>query len=117
MSYSFDESIVSDLYKDTYGFRPKESFWNMWSSVDDGGKQLMWDALLEVLDKVITEEDSREKQAIVDFEKLIARAISYGAKTREVALQWIMESSDCNGDWDHLCWKYGIPYTYFANSK
>jgi len=49
-NYTFDENIVSDLYKDAYGHRPGEYFWADWDACNDDAKQHLWDRLVEYLE-------------------------------------------------------------------
>lgn len=114
MTYTFDEAIVSDLHKDAFGFRPREDFWLEWAHSSDLEKQATWDWLLDVL-KVETENERlREQRAIQQFEQLVSKSMVAGAGDRETALRWIMEASDCDGDWEYLCFHHGLPYKYFS---
>ena len=113
MAYTFDENIVSDLHKDAFGFRPSQSWWYGWTHASDEGKQHEWDYMFKILDNTMAEDARREQDAIVAFEVLVTKTINSGAKTREVALRWIMEASTCDGDWEYLCYTHGLPYSYF----
>jgi hypothetical protein len=108
-TYTFDENTYSDLYKDVYGFRPRnDGFFN--SSDDE--KQDIWDYLLEELDRVIAMEEKREQAAIVEFEKLVQETMAMGAKTRKTAIRWLADSFDKYDDFGYMCFEYGIPYSY-----
>ena len=48
-------SIVSDLHKDAYGFRPVQTFWTEWELLDDAGKMELWDGMIEILNSDIEE--------------------------------------------------------------
>ncbi|NCP98149.1 hypothetical protein GW796_07495 [archaeon] len=115
MTYTFDDNIVSDLHKDAFGFRPSVDFWCEWKESNDDKKQEKWDNLLISLELSNEEDVHREKIAIEEFEKLVAMFKDTGAITRERALIWIMDGSDCNGDWEYLSYKHGLPYLYFKN--
>lgn len=112
MTYTFDSDIVSDLHKDAYGFRPSETFRDAWREASDAGKQAIWDNLVIAVRMSIEEDERLEKKSIAEFEKLVADTIQNGAKTRRRALEWIMESSGCNGDWEYLCYNHNLPYSY-----
>ena len=116
MNYTFDSDIVSDLHKDAFGFRPGESWWYGWNHASDEGKQAEWDSLLVALDRANDEFRDQEAHAVVVFEIHVTRCRDNGAKSREMALRWIMESSDCDGDWEYLCFKHGLPYSYFKKA-
>ena len=113
MDYTFDENTVSDLHKDAYGIRPGSAFWAQWIEACDDGKQAIWDRLLRSLDAAMEEEREREQRAIERFEALVRVNIDAGAEDRETALRWIMDASRANGDWEYLCFQYGLPYRYF----
>ena len=115
-AYTFNVDVVSDLHKDVYGFRPSQSFWAEWTHSTDAEKQRIWDDLLISLNAEIERERKAEQRAIAQFELLVAKTIEAGAANRETALRWIMESSDCNGDWEFFCFHYGLPYNYFRKA-
>lgn len=112
--FTFDENTVSDLRKDAYGSRPSQSWWYGWTHATDEQKQYQWDHLLECLEATITEEKEIEDRAIKAFEVLVDKTIANGAKGRGSALQWIMEASTCDDNWEYLCFTYGLPYNYFG---
>ena len=111
--YTYDEDTVSDLHKDAFGFRPSQNWWADWQSMTPVAKQMEWDSLLETLERTVAEDREQEARAVVAFEEFVTRTMKVGASDREAALRWIMESSDCDGDWEYLCFKHGLPYSYF----
>ena len=114
--YTFDESIVSDLHKDTYGFRPDNAFWSNWNVSSDDDKQYIWDCLLEAL-KYTIECDANDKIAAVNvFELEIANTIDLGATSREVAIRWIVESMgltqfDLMYGGSYVCFVKNLPHS------
>ena len=116
-TYTFCEDTVSDLFKDVYGMRPGEGFWQRWAEATDDEKQEQWDWLIQCLDRVMREEAFAKERAIANFEDLVSKTIESGAGDRETALRWIMQgSSHANGDWEFLCYEYGLPYHYFRKA-
>ena len=111
--YTFDSDIVSDLHKDAYGFRPRENFWEFWTSATDDEKQTEWDSLLQALEQSIARDKEEQSRSVAAFEQHVTNTMCMGAGDRETALRWIMDASICNGDWDFLCYEYGLPYSYF----
>lgn len=104
------ECIFWDAYKDAYGIRPRHvDFKSM--SEEDLCKQI--DHLEVVIKQNSEQRKEAEKRAISEFEALVNRTIETGAKNRETALRWIMEGSECGGDWDYLCYMNGLPFGYF----
>lgn len=114
-TFTFDENVVSDLYKDSYGFRPSEYFYTAWDAKSDEEKQSTWDDLIKSMNDRADFEADLEKRAIEDFEKLITKTIDLGADDRSTACRWIMDGSEANGDWEYLCFLHGIPYGFFKN--
>jgi len=114
--FTFDTSIVSDLHKDARGWRPREYFWETWEAASDEEKQEIWDGLCNELNLEMERERKAEKQAVAEFEKQIARNLSYGAADRQQAIRWIVESLDPSeidlrygGSW--VCWELGLPFS------
>jgi hypothetical protein len=99
-----------DMYKDAYGFRPRH--------VDTGSWTLeQFDKEFADLDKVMTVNAAAEKiaeaKAVTAFERRVAEMISIGARDYAMALRWIHEAEDTNGDDSYLAWTLGLPYMYF----
>ena len=111
--YTFCDDTISDLHKDAYGFRPGQGFWQRWQEATDDQKQEEWDWLIQVLDQTMKREAEMQKEAIAKFEFFVDQTIECGAGDRQTALQWIMDASTCNGDWEFLCYHHDLPYGYF----
>ena len=99
-----------DMYKDAYGVRPR--------GVDTSGWTLeQFEAEFADLGRVIEQEDAQRKtaeaEAIAKFEQHVTNTICMGARNRETALNWIMDASNANGDWEYFCFTEGLPYKYF----
>lgn len=102
-----------DVYKSVHGIKPR------WMSFDGMSReeiQAEFTALDAEAQAHFAEEELREKEAIERFEKLVADTIVAGARDRETALRWIMDSSNANGDWEYLCYDHGLPYGYFKKA-
>lgn len=115
-TYTFCDDSISDLHKDAYGMRPGEGFWQRWSTATDDEKQEQWDWLVQVLARVMEEEAAMQKACVEKFERLVSDTIATGARDRETALRWIMDSSNCDGDWEFLCYEHGLPFSYFKKA-
>ena len=111
--YTYDENTVSDLHKDAFGFRPSQCWWEQWKSNTPAEKQVEWDYLIKAMEASFDEEKERESRAVVEFEIQVGRCRENGAKSREMALRWIMEASGADGDWEYFCFLNGLPYHYF----
>lgn len=115
-TYTYDERIVSDLHKDTYGFRPCSGWWTEWKASDEAGKQAIWDMLLESLDETIAYEKRLHDAAIEAFEARVDQLIGLGAVDRQMAIRWIvggleLTENDALYGADYVCYCLGLPYS------
>ena len=100
-----------DMYKDAHGIRPRGIDTSTWTMAD-------FDREFKYLGKVIDAEEVIRKQdeekAVEAFERRVAEMLTLGAKDIDMAMRWIHEAEDTNGDSDYLAWTLGLPYRYFA---
>jgi hypothetical protein len=99
-----------DMYKDAYGVRPRGIDTSAWTEDD------FEDEFLQLGEHIRQAEDDRvamEMASVKRFEARVAQVIECGAADRETALRWIMEGSDCSGDWEYFSYCNGLPYRYF----
>ena len=61
MAYTFDSELLSDFYKDAYGFRPDYAYMKAWYDYPDDFKQVIWDRIL--VDLAIAVEEDKHYQA------------------------------------------------------
>ena len=116
--YTYDENILSDLYKDTFGTRPGEYFWSEWNAADNDRKQAMWDAMVNQL----SEEVERERQEQLKIEKYLEDTVIPNIQshlngcTREDAIRHLHETYDTDGDVEYLEFSLGVRYGYLSGS-
>jgi len=116
-NYTFDETIVSDLHKDAYGFRPKSDFWSVWDSSNDDNKQRIWDDLLDTADREAEQEREMQIEAEHDVEDRIRFMMSTVAGcTRENAIRYLHDAYNTNGDTEYLEFNLGVRYGYLSGS-
>jgi hypothetical protein len=99
-----------DMYKDAYGVRPRGINTTGWTLEDFRSEFAI---LGEVIDREERQRRDSEAEAVRKFEQHVTNTVCMGAGTRETALRWIMDASNCNGDWEFLCYDQGLPYGYF----
>ena len=116
--YSFDENVVSDLYKDAYGSRPREGFWDNWDNASADQKQAIWDDLLAAADAENEREELMRQEAIVDLENRIKfmQSTIVGA-SREDCVRYLHDVYKTNGDVAYLEFNLGVPYGYISGKK
>lgn len=99
-----------DMYKDAYGVRPRGIDTSAWT-------EEQFEAEFRQLGMIIADNDRERKEAeeraMHDFEMRVQGLLMSGAKDREMALRWIHEAENTNGDDEYLCWMLGLPYGYF----
>ena len=102
-----------DMHKDAYGVRPRCIDTSAWTLED-------FEAEFVILGQAIDREETARKQseasAVEAFERRVAELISMGAQDLEMAMRWIHEAEDTNGDDDYLAWTLGLPYQYFRKA-
>lgn len=114
--YTFDEQTVSDLHKDARGWRPREYFWERWEAASPAEKQEIWDGLIGELESELAREKAQQERAIASYEATLAELMQYGAKDRETAKRWYLDSlnlsdMDVRYGADYVCYELGFPYS------
>lgn len=99
----------SDFFKEAYGFRPRLDT-SSWTLEDF---DMAFEELSEVCKENAAQRDIAEAQAIKVLEARIVSLMQSGAKDRAMAIRWIGEAEECDGDMEYLCFLVGIPYGYF----
>jgi hypothetical protein len=112
MISKYSDDLYSDLHKDALGYRPSSDDYACWKAMSEADKQARWAYLVDELERSMVLEAQYEAEAIQDFEQKVIGVMQLGAETREQAIDWLMDSSDCNGDWDYFCYTFGLPYGY-----
>jgi hypothetical protein len=116
--YTFDENIVSDLYKDIFGTRPGEFFWSEWDAADNDRKQAMWDAMVDELGREIEREQQEQLAVERHLEKIVIPNIqSYlNGCSREDAIRHLHQTYETDGDTEYLEYHLGVRYGYLSGS-
>jgi len=108
------QSTFSDAHKDAYGFRPRWMSTEQWNSVE--WLQAQIEGCSAVIQLANEREAETQREGIIAFEHGVDAVIAAGAKDRATALRWIMQASDCNGDWEFFCYQNDLPYGYFKEA-
>lgn len=107
------QSTFWDMYKDAHGFRPRHVDTSSWTleqferEFTELGEVMKANDIAQKIDEAI---------AVEKFERRIAELISIGAKDQAMAMRWIHEAEDTNGDDSYLAWTLGLPYLYFRKA-
>ena len=112
--FTYDDNLYSDLHKDAYGYRPSEFSSSLWSELSPADKQIEWDHLVHVSTKRYEAEMAEQKQAAHDLEVRLQDLMMAGARDRDMAVRWLDDAYETNGDKEYLCYKLNVPYGYFG---
>jgi len=115
MSYTYDEMIVSDLYKEVNGVRPSQYWWSAWMTYTENKKQATWDALIIQNDSNIKSENTKKDYALGIFGDMITKNIALGAIDKITAIRWILQSEniskfDLAYGPDYVSYLFGMGY-------
>jgi len=100
-----------DMYKDAHNFRPRHIDTSTWT-IEQFEEE--FESLQKTINANYEQEKEQQARAVETFERRVAELISMGAKDQEMAMRWIHEAEETNGDNDYLAWTLGLPYKYFA---
>ena len=102
-----------DMYKDAHNFRPRHIDTSTWTLAD-------FEREFADLGQIMTANAEAEKiaqnKAVEAFERRVAELLSTGAKDSAMAMRWIHEAEETQGDNDYLAWTLGLPYQYFRKA-
>ena len=110
MTYTFDEAIVSDLYKDANGCRPSSVWLRAFKSMSDRDKQDEWEYLCKQLDDREKEQTILEDRAYFEWSKFIKGLMAQMNISEADAIRWDMQSFDCTDDIGFYCFCRGLSY-------
>ena len=102
-----------DMYKDAFGIRPRGIDTSSWTEADYVAE---FKQLGEIIDREEIARKAAEAINLEKFERRVAELISIGAKDYGMAMRWIHEAEDTQGDNDYLAWTLGLPYQYFRKA-
>ena len=117
VTYTFDKSMVSDLHKDAYGYRPSNLWWSAWNGMSDADKQVTWDALIAEMEAETSREQRMAELAHERWTAHLAQLRSDNGISYGTALRWDMAAIDAADDAGYYCFKWGISYSLEADIK
>ena len=116
--FTYCDDIISDLYKDVYGVRPREAFYADWNNCTPAEKQKTWDEYCDTIEQQIADQKVREAYCIARFEDRIKDVIGLGAGDRTTALRWISQQETFYHiqDVEHFVWEQGLLFTDYGKA-
>ena len=113
--YTYSDDIVSDLHKDARGYRPSQSFWDGWSTLNEDEKQSIWDMLCEEMERSMKEQAAAEKRSLDKFRETVRNTMNYYKVTWDKAVDILClkagDDIDCEQSFEYFLWKQGIGYS------
>ena len=109
--FTYDENILSDLYKDVYGVRPRQPFYAHWNSLTPAEKQEKWDDMCGLLDRELEREREAESRAYDRWSSWIAKLMAELGINKATAIRADMDAEDCVNDVGYYCYKSGMSYS------
>ena len=110
----FSETMLSDMFKDAHGFRPRH--YKEWWTEDE--LKAEYDYLQRAIEDEMARQDAAEAKAEIEFEKMIAETINIGAKDRDTAIRWLMQAEDVDTryvqDVEQFFWSLGLSYEKYT---
>ena len=101
-------TYISDVHKDAYGFRPRNSYSDY--SVVELRAEL--DSLCEAAEAEAKRIEEMETEGWKNLHNHFANLVNIGAKNFKQALQWDMAAEEVpEYDIDYYCYLKGISYT------
>ena len=98
-----------DMYKDAHGIRPRGTDTSNWTLERFESEMTYLQTVIHANER---QRELDEAFNIKRFEDRVASIIELGARDRAMALRWIHEAEDTNGDDEYLCYRVGVPYDY-----
>lgn len=111
MTYTFDESVLSDLHKEAFGFRPGVGYFAYWRAMTDEAKQAEWDHLCMSAEESERYECEAEARNYAAWQKRIETLVEYGAGDKATAIRWDMQAQKAEpGEVSFYCYACGLNY-------
>tara|TARA_B100000927_G_scaffold246420_1_gene209357 strand:+ start:471 stop:896 length:426 start_codon:yes stop_codon:yes gene_type:complete len=92
MTYTYDETILSDFYKEAYGYRPTMGYLEFFADLTPAQKQTEWDEVSKAVDIAWDEEAKAYEAAYAKFINRVDEYKNMGATDEVQALVWLVEA-------------------------
>lgn len=100
-----------DFYKDVFGIRPR---WMNYDAMTEAELEAELDQLSKQAEVQAAIEAEQQAKAVDDVEHVILNLLMSGARDRAMAIRWLHEAHNTDGDEDYLCYTLNLPYGYFS---
>lgn len=107
-------SVLSDLHKDVYGYRPRGTY----SDYSDTEIEEEFEFLQEQLEAQMEREAQREKEDVKKFKTTVTKVMKYCNVDRKTALRYLADAEDNDlgsaMDIEGFLWGHGILHTEYG---
>lgn len=110
VSYSYDFDSFSDLYKEAFGCRPGNYYYEWLEKATDAERQKEWDNLCKFADARDAERQSAEAISLAELEAYLAKTCADNKVDVATAIRWLDDAYGTRGDWQFLDYYLGVAY-------
>lgn len=111
LNHTYDDSLISDLYKDAYGSRPSQTYWTLWRSMTPSQKQGEWEYLCKLVEEADDARLRAEEGAYQYWSSNIRATMAKLNISEAEAIRKDMSDCDCINDIGFYCFKRGLSYS------
>lgn len=111
MTHTYDESLVSDLHKDAYGFRPGTQYWTDWSFMTAAEKQTEFERLMQAAREEDERREKREQEVYLAWSADITELMAEHNISEAYAIIWDMQKYVHEFDVGLYCYKRGLSWS------
>jgi len=110
-------SLLSDIYKDAYGMRPRTVYNYDAMTIADINAEI--DEVHKISMENMRQEEAYALKCEVTFKELVQDTIGFGANTEKTALKWLFDGHLGDNEVDYFeiesfLYHYGIMYTNYG---
>ena len=109
-SFTYDDSIVSDLHKDATGCRPSQSWWASWIAMTPDQKQAEWEWLCIQMEEAEQAENRAQARAYDAWCGRIWKLMNDFNCSKSTAIRWDMDAMEAD-DYGYYCYLNGLSYS------
>lgn len=111
MGYTYDDSLISDLYKDAYGMRPTPTYWTLWRAMPPNQKQGEWEYLCKLVAEADEARRIAEEEAFQHWISNIQAMMTELNLSKAEAIRMDMAAADCVNDTGFYCYTRRLSYS------
>ena len=111
MQFTYDDSLISDLHKDCWGFRPSVYYMSTWKAMTPEQKQEEWDYMSNHVEKSLRQEEEAEQKTYDAWNASISNIADTAGVSWAEAIRYDMGIKNASDDIGYYCYQLGLSYT------